>query len=379
MSDVGIKRIAVLQRVCPSYRLPLFQALSKSNEYKFRFFIGDDLPNSKVKSAKNIEGIDVARLATRFVALGSGAPAVIHSDLFSALAAFSPDVIITEGESNLFSMLVALCYSRLRGVPVIHWSLGGLPGDVPKSGFRKAVRNGIRRRFDAYIVYSSFGKRSLLEDGMLAEKIFVAVNVPDISRLLERAAQSDVTKAMARERLGMPERFTVLYVGSMDTRCKRLDLLVDIAKRMDFSNCTVVGVGDGPIREELISRAGQLGITNLLLPGAVNVGIDDYYLASDIFVLPGRGGMVISEAMAFGLPVITYQADGTEQDLIENGVNGVLLGDGDIDEFVNAIRSVAADPKRFDQMAVNAKQRIAGFGISGMVRSIERALQSALG
>ena len=89
--------------------------------------------------------------------------------------------------------------------------------------------------------------------------------------------------------------------------------------------------------------------------------------------------MVISEAMAFGLPVITFQADGTEQDLIENGVNGVLLGDGDIDEFVNAIRSVAADPKQFDQMAVNAKQRIADFGISGMVCSIERALQSALG
>ena len=199
MIDVRTKKIAVLQRVCPGYRLPLFQALSKSDEYQFRFFIGADLPDSKVKSAKNIQGIDVARLATRFFSLMGGAPIVIHSDLFRELAAFSPDVIITEGESNLFSMLVALYYSRLRGVPIVHWSLGGLPGDVPKSGFRKAVRNGIRRRFDAFIVYSSFGKQCLLEDGMAAEKIFVAVNVPDIRRLLERASHSDVTKAMARE------------------------------------------------------------------------------------------------------------------------------------------------------------------------------------
>ena len=37
---------------------------------------------------------------------------------------------------------------------------------------------------------------------------------------------------------------------------------------------------------------------------------------SNIFVLPGTGGLAINEAMAYGLPVICSEADGTEKDLV---------------------------------------------------------------
>ena len=38
--------------------------------------------------------------------------------------------------------------------------------------------------------------------------------------------------------------------------------------------------------------------------------------SADVVVVPGRGGIVISEAMVHGVPVIVHQADGTEYELV---------------------------------------------------------------
>ncbi|HVL00841.1 MAG TPA: glycosyltransferase family 4 protein [Dongiaceae bacterium] len=375
MSVDKIRKVAVLQRVCPGYRLALFQELSRLKGYKLRLFIGDDLPNSKVKSARDIDGVDLVRMNTKFVALGGDSPLVIHAGLFNALASFAPDLIVSEGESNLFSLLAALLYARVKGIPVLHWSLGGLPGEAPKSGFRKLIRNLIRRRFDAFIVYSSFGKACLVKDGMSSDKVFVAVNVPDVQRLLKRAEVVGTSKQQARKKIGVPDKFTILYVGSMDTPCKRLELLVDIARSLRPDDCNIVCVGDGQVRNKMVNEAQSLGLNHLFLPGAINAGIDDYYLAADLFVLPGRGGMVIAEAMAFGLPVIAYNADGTERDLIENGVSGVLLESGGVEDFVRVIRNLMIRNDHRREMSSNAKASISRFGLANMVSSIGSALE----
>ena len=95
--------------------------------------------------------------------------------------------------------------------------------------------------------------------------------------------------------------------------------------------------------------------------------------------LPGRGGMVISEAMAYGCPVIAYQADGTEFDLVVDGETGIRMKRGDSEELLEAIESVALEIDHFAAMGNTARDRLLGrFGIEDMSSQIMRAVLDAL-
>ena len=65
-------RFAVLQRVCPAYRIALFAALSRVDGVEVRLFVGDDVPGTMACSAPNLNGVPVTKLQTRFVRFGQG-------------------------------------------------------------------------------------------------------------------------------------------------------------------------------------------------------------------------------------------------------------------------------------------------------------------
>ncbi|MCP4937115.1 MAG: glycosyltransferase, partial [bacterium] len=321
-------RIAILQRVLPQYWMGLFQILSGDSACNVRLFIGADLPSSKVRSVSDFGDLDVIRMPTRFFNLGAR-QLTDHQGLKSVLAAFEPDAILCEGESNVLSYLKALWYrARHPKTALIHWSLGGLPGAPIASPLRRGIKRRLLAMFDTYVVYSSYGRDELIELGCPSNNIHVAVNVSDIGCHLDAARYLMLTKEQARLELGLPMAFTVLYAGALDDD-KHLDKLVTALADPTAPQCNLVVLGDGPLRGELETKASELGLRHAFFPGRVSwETMAKYYRAGDVFVLPGRGGMVMSEAMAHGLPVIVHQADGTEFDLVRDGETGYRLDSG---------------------------------------------------
>ncbi len=100
-------RFAVLQRVCPPYRIGLFAALSRAEGVEVRLFIGDDVRGTMARSAPNLDGVPVMRVQTRFVRSGRRILA-LHVGLVDALRRVAPDVILCEGESHF------LCYLQCK-------------------------------------------------------------------------------------------------------------------------------------------------------------------------------------------------------------------------------------------------------------------------
>ena len=104
--------------------------------------------------------------------------------------------------------------------------------------------------------------------------------------------------------------------------------------------------GDGPDRQALAALADELGVAERVSflgwqddPQAVIRG-------TDLFVCPSRHepfGNVIAEAMACGKPVISTASHGGRE-LIEDGVNGVLVPVDDADSLAGAMRQLAGDP-----------------------------------
>jgi glycosyltransferase involved in cell wall biosynthesis len=128
-------------------------------------------------------------------------------------------------------------------------------------------------------------------------------------------------------------------------------------------NCeSLAGMLAGPGMEGYLRIVGSLGprvdpsLKAFLLPSAE---LAEVFRAADIFAFPTRTeGMplVVLEAMAAGLPVVTTDAPGV-RDLVESGVNGFLSRVGDAQGMAQKISTLLADPQLRGQMGARGQQK----------------------
>ncbi len=119
-----------------------------------------------------------------------------------------------------------------------------------------------------------------------------------------------------------------------------LDIIVELKKQELSVSCSFLG--DGPYKEEVENRATELGISEQcqFLGNVENV--EEYLWQSDVYVHTATYeplGLVLIEAMAAGLPVITLDGGGN-RDLMINGKNGFLIEKQDPKEFTDRILQV---------------------------------------
>jgi glycosyltransferase involved in cell wall biosynthesis len=85
-----------------------------------------------------------------------------------------------------------------------------------------------------------------------------------------------------------------------------------------------------------------------------------YFGRSDVFVLPSRHdgwGVVVNQALAAGLPVITSDAVGAGLDLVEDGVNGMCVSANDVDALYRALETVASSPETAARWGQNSREK----------------------
>ncbi|MFA5926300.1 MAG: glycosyltransferase [Parcubacteria group bacterium] len=104
--------------------------------------------------------------------------------------------------------------------------------------------------------------------------------------------------------------------------------------------------GDGDLREKMMIIAKKKGVTDKLISAGMVQGQEkkDYYAAGDIFVYASKSetqGMVITEAMYSGLPIVAVRAAGVK-DLIESGKTGFLVAE-EKEEFGKAVQELIDD------------------------------------
>ena len=71
---------------------------------------------------------------------------------------------------------------------------------------------------------------------------------------------------------------------------------------------------------------------------------------SSVYVLAGMGGLSINDAMGYSLPIICSVCDGTEKDLVTDGVNGYFFKEKNAVDLADKIVSVLSDPEKAKQM-----------------------------
>lgn len=235
--------------------------------------------------------------------------------------------VIMNGYSSPTEM-VAIDKLRRIGKPYTMWIDGGMARDhEPKllASLKKKYLSGA----DCYLSPAAISDDYLTHYGANAERIvrypFTSLYASDI---FSAPASSEEKKSL-RGPFGLPaDKRIAVAVGNFIRRKGFLELIEAAASCPDL---TVVICGGDPT-PEYIDLINTRAIHNVRFIGFLNKDqLRNLYRACDFFVLPTREdiwGLVVNEAMACGLPVITTNRCVAGLAMVESGANGLIIDSG---------------------------------------------------
>ena len=173
--------------------------------------------------------------------------------------------------------------------------------------------------------------------------------------------------------------FYLIAVGRFGEE-KRFDLLIKAFSSISrqYHNLNLIILGEGQLRQSLQAQIKDLQLeSRVLMPGRVgNVG--DWYAAADIYIMTSRfEGFpnTLVEAMAYGLPAISFDCDTGPRDIIRHGVDGLLVPPNNIPELVLAIEKLIDDESLRKEMAEKAIEVRERFSMEKITQQWERIIK----
>lgn len=238
--------------------------------------------------------------------------------------------------------ILAIAMLKAKRIPYIIESDGGFAGSGQgiKENFKRWLLSGAHLYFSTAEEHDKY----YLTYGAKKEQIirypFTSLQKADI--LLSPISSNE--KQALRKKLGMKEKRVILSVGQFTHR-KGYDILFDALSQIDRTlGCYIVG---GKPTEEYLQMVQEKQLTNIhFVDFKLKDELNEYYRAADLFVHPTREdiwGLVVNEAMAQGLPVITTNRCVAGLELVQDSVHGQLVPTEDASALANSIQNELED------------------------------------
>lgn len=313
-------------------------------------------------------------IKTRVVISLKGRTKIIGDDYKLLIEDFKPNVV----HSHLFEAeLIAMSYvlPNIRYVSHIHDNI---------IQFRKFHKKDIlsKKRI------ATLKERAWLVKRYIKVKpIFLCIS-KDVLKYIMNNLPSRITlnahflpNSIDLDRFSVSDRkdFSFLRIVSVGNLVKKKNhiLLIEIAsllRKKVGDNFKIEILGFGPLFEELNQKIRTECLENyVFLRGSVG-NVDEYYRKGTIYVHTATYepfGLVLIEAMASGLPVISLDGTGN-RDLIQTGENGILITENNASIFVDAILSVFRNQKYYFQLVENGINFSKDFGIDTYVTKLHQ-------
>jgi L-malate glycosyltransferase len=242
----------------------------------------------------------------------------------------------------------------------------------------RAVQRFFTKGANAYFVNGTAAKNWLKQFGIANKKVFDQYLTVDVTYFMENEKTSKESRILTRNRYNISkDAVVVMYVGRLVKQKGIRDLIQATKNLLENKNYSVVAliVGEGEQRDSLeletknlkghVVFIGQIPLSDLRL----------CYYASDIFVLPTYDdpwGLVINEAMACALPVITTNAAGASLDLLKN--NGYVIRPGDTHSLSSAIEALM-DTKLRKAFGAESRRIISKWTYKESLESFEKMIR----
>ncbi len=359
-------RVAIVTNIPAPYRLPVYEALAREPGLALNvIFCSGREPDRDWD-------LDTPRfehqfLQQRFVTV---AGRFVHAnlDVWQALQAWQPDVVVTTGFNP--THLLAFAWARRRGAVHVAMTDGTACSERSLTATHRAVRRHVYARSAAFVgasegsfdLYRSYGVRpsAMFKSHLCADNpafARAATGVRDIDLMFcgrfvagkQPLFALQVACATAR-RLG--RRLRMLFVGSgeMDEALRHA-----AAQSAELVACEFAGF-------------------------ALQSALPQHYARARVLLFPTLGdtwGVVANEACAAGVPVITTPAAGVAGELVRDGESGRVLC-LDVAQWVTAAADLLSNDELRERMAMRAVELVQPYNHANAARGLAAAIRHAL-
>jgi glycosyltransferase involved in cell wall biosynthesis len=388
-SDKKKIKVLFIQPTYAKYRRPLFERFL-DNYNTTLFFVG--IPPEIIQDRYFISYSGFDKTRSKHDPQDTGfrsAFYLLHQylRLIVLLISNSYDVILTSISLSPQTM-ISLVVSKIKGKKCVLWIEEWLQSKskffvsaIPFLDVNYFLKKQVFRNVDGVVVEGTAQWNYAKSFGVPNDKLFFSNHCG--------LDYSLVGHTNLRQKLNIGNNLVILNVGQIEKR-KGLDILIKAFSRIELErkDTYLVLCGDGSFRPFCESFAKKLKLEHVFFLGNVQEDeLASYYRLADVFVLPscvrpfGEGwGLVINEAMSVGLPIITTDAVGAAEDLV-NGDNGYVVKNGDVTELYLALRRILNDELLRKTMGKNSQKLFKEFNdfdkmFEGFKRAIEHSVMS---
>jgi glycosyltransferase involved in cell wall biosynthesis len=371
----GAETIALLTNFIPPYRLPLYEELSRRCG-DFQVLLSavtepgrtwaKDWGQLSVRLQRNITVPGRWRHPHRF-----SEPLAIHFpyDTLPQLRRVRPDVVVS-CEMGMRTVQSAL-YRSFTGSRLIVWATLSDVTEQGRGRVREWLRARLLRKADAVIVNGESGARYIQAYGIEREKIFVVPYTTNLDPFLALPANR------------VPQlRHRLVYAGALTERKGVVPFLAHLAawaEQHPGRRLELQLAGDGPLRSQIVGFNAPPNLTLRLLGPVSYDQLPSVYGDSGILVFPtlaDEWGLVVTEAMASGVPVLGSRYSQAVEELVKDDESGWTFRPDHPSEVRSALhRALNAPIGRVNEMAERSRARVSGLTPPAMADRIMSAVE----
>jgi glycosyltransferase involved in cell wall biosynthesis len=176
----------------------------------------------------------------------------------------------------------------------------------------------------------------------------------------------------------------ILTVSRLISKKQPLHLLEAFRRVRDKHRCSLLIVGSGPLEGELRAKVAAEKIPDVAFAGFLDqTQVARAYVAADIFALVSSHdetwGLVVNEAMNFGLPIVASDRVGCSSDLVHSGRNGFVVPHDDVPALVDSLERLVVSETLRRRFGAESTRIIAPHTYAVTAAGVIAAARAAVG
>lgn len=360
-------RVALVTNIPAPYRLPVYELLAANPEIDLKvYFCSGREPDREWDLGES--RFEKVNLRERFFRL-KGRFIHINPDVWGALKAFGPDVVVTTGFNP--THLIAYLFARFHRARHIAMTDGTFMSEIELSGVHRWVRRRVYAGSQAFVgasdgsfeLYQSYDidARLVFKSHLCANNV-AFLNAPQVEK-----------------------RFDFIFCGrftAIKSPLFAIEIAHQVAKRLGRRS-SIVLVGSGDMDAEMRAAADAVAddVEVVFAGFARQDALPQHYGSARILLFPTQWdpwGVVANEACAAGLPVLVTPAAGSSGELIRNGQNGFVMP-LDIQQWTSAAVRLLSDSDLYRTMSMNSAEIVKEYSFENAAIGIAKAVKMSLG
>jgi len=368
------KKVAIIQKFIPHYRVEFFNLLEKklsSDNIQLTVFAGtpdqDDAFNDGFNKLVCGSRVNNNLLLNK---------RVYWQNLFTTLTSYDL-VIVEQSNAALLNLPLLLNRKIFKSNPKFaYWGHGA--GLARKNiSIREIFKRFLTNKADHWFGYTEQTRSLLLQSQISNDKITIVNNSIDISDIVN--AKKGYNLVQNRNKWEISNGPTVIFCSRLSEN-KAVPFVVESCRiaRNEITDLNLIIIGDGPLKKTIENMVKN--DTWVTLTGAL-YGIEkaNVLLMGDMLALPSGVGLSILDGFAAGLPIVTsdFKNNGPEIAYFENHLNG-LHTSATPENYAAAIIELASNTQLLQKMKDLSNKTALHYSIQSMVENFSTGITKIL-